>query len=316
MGRRSEHRIAACLPVVVYGVDDRGNPFTQTATTVNVSASGALLQGLECVGRPGTTIAIEHEDRKALFRVLWIGEEGSARAGQIGVQCLDAGKFIWGVKLAATTPDQYDGPRASKAVAPLPFLVSPVSPTTVPWAGTERRQFSRLACRLESQVKTPDASTHIAAKVIDICLGGCYLEMMSPLPINSSVEIVIELGDSTISARGKVCTTHQGIGMGVSFTGMRPADLKKLRALAPPGQGAPEIPPAMSLISEVTPEIPRELAPVAVASVVVVAAGAKTKAQPSAAEALEAVVRVLFRKGIMDRTELFDEIERLKARRN
>jgi hypothetical protein len=316
MGRRSEHRIAACLPVVVYGVDDRGNPFTQTATTVNVSASGALLQGLECIGRPGTTIAIEYEDRKALFRVLWVGEVGSSRAGRIGVQCLDAGKFIWGVKLAVSSPDQYDGSQASKVVAPLPFLSSPLSSSTVRWAGTERRQFPRLACRLESQVMTHDASTHIAAKVIDICLGGCYLEMMSPLPIESAVEIVIELGDSTISARGKVCTTHQGIGMGISFTGMRPADLKKLRALAPPGQGAPEIPPAMLLIPEVIPESTPELAPVAAANVVVAAARTKGRAQPSAAEALEAVVRVLFRKGIMDRTELFDEIERLKAQRN
>jgi hypothetical protein len=315
MGRRTEHRVAACLPVVVYGVDDRGNPFTQTATAANVSASGALLQGLECIGSPGTTIAIEYEDRKALFRVLWIGEQGSSRAGQIGVQCLDAGKFIWGVRLTGSGPDHYD-PQVSKAAAPSPFLVSHLSPSSVPWAGTERRQFPRLACRLESQVMTPGATTQIAAKVIDICLGGCYLEMMSPLPMDSIVEVVIELGDSTISARGKVCTTHPGIGMGISFTGMRPADLKKLRALAPPGQGAPEIPAAMSLIPEVTPAMPPELAPVAVATVAVAAVGAKAKAQPSAAEALEAVVRVLFRKGILDRSELFDEIERLKARRN
>jgi hypothetical protein len=307
MGRRTEHRIAACLPVVVHGVDDRGNPFTQTASTLNVSASGARLQGLECIGRPGSTIEIEHEDRKALFRVQWIGEQGSSRTGQVGVRCLDAGKYIWGVQLTESGADDYD-PFGSTPAATVPSGSSPLNAISVPWAGKDRRQFPRLACRLEAQVTTPEASTQLNAKVIDICLGGCYLEMMSPFPVGSIAEMVVDLGETTIAARGKVCNTHPGIGMGVSFTGMRPDDLAKLRQFVPPVQNVPELPPAMPAMPQVSPGP----APVEVAAV----AASSGKSLPSAAQGLEAVVRVLLRKGILDRSELFDEIERLKARRN
>lgn len=307
MGRRTEHRMATCLPIVVHGVDEGGNPFTQTASTLDVSASGARLQGLECIGRPGTIIEIEYEGHKAVFRVQWVGEASTSRTGQIGVRCLDAGKYIWGVKLAESGPDDCD-PVPSKRAAVAPLLTSPLTALPVPWAGRERRQFPRLACRLEAQVTTPEASTQLAATVIDICLGGCYLEMMSPFPVGSTVEMVLDLGESTIAVRGKVCSTHPGIGMGVSFTGMRPDDLAKLRQFAPPMQNAPDLPPTTHAMTQAS----LSPAPVEVAAV----ATSNAKRLPSAAEGLVAVVRVLLRKGILDRSELFDEIERLKARRN
>jgi hypothetical protein len=307
MGRRTEHRIAVCLPVVVHGIDDSGNPFTQTASTLNVGASGALLQGLECIRRPGAIIEIEYEDRKAAFRVQWRGGEGSSRAGQVGVRCLDAGQYIWGVKLAESGPDEFD-PFEPKPEVPAPLAASSWNGLPAPWAGKDRRQFPRLACRLEAQVTTPEAATQLAAKVIDICLGGCYLEMMSPFPVGSTVEMVLDLGESTIAARGKVCNTHPGIGMGVSFTGMRPEDLAKLRQFVPSVQNAPELSPAMPAMPHASPGP----APVEVAAL----AASNGKNLPSAAQGLEAVVRVLLRKGILDRSELFDEIEKLKARRN
>jgi hypothetical protein len=89
---------------------------------------------------------------------------------------------------------------------------------------------------------------------------------------------------------------------------MCPEDLAKLRQLAPPVQGAPEFLPSMPVMPETSARPAAvELAAVAVSS---------AKGHPSTSEALEAVVRVLIRKGILDRSELFDEIDKLKARRN
>lgn len=300
MGRRTEHRIAANLPIVVRGVDHHGNPFTQTARTCDVSASGARLEGLECIEHPGGKIEIEFQGKKAWFHVQWVGQENTSHSGQIGVRSLEPGKYVWGVKLSESVPDEYDPADPDLAVPTPP--TEPVSVSApVPWAGGERRQFPRRACRIDAQVTVVGSSMGLPARVTDICLGGCYVEMMSPLPVGSAVDLRLDLGAEVLQSRGKVRSSHPGMGMGISFTGMSPEDLQKLRQIAPPSPGQQE-PPFVS------PPPPALHGPEP-------AAKPTPKQATTTAEALEAVVRVLFRKGILERSELEQEIERLKVKR-
>jgi PilZ domain len=356
MGRRSEQRIAASLPILVRGIDSNGHPFTQSAQTHDISASGARIEGLVGISRPGTEFLIEYQGRKARFRVQWVGPVGTRIAGWVGVRCIDEGKYIWGLQLAASAPDEYD-PRRTKSGVPAPgspdailandsagSAASAPASSPVPWAGNERRQFPRAACRIEAHVATGGTTLFLPATVTDICLGGCYLEMLSPFPLHSEVDLCLGSGDHMIRARGRVCSAFPGMGMGVSFTGMSPGDLRKLRRIAPPladaqhsapaessapsSRGGPAPPPSPRF----NPEIVARTGTGSIASVanppesgsrgsLPPGKGAAGDFAPSShpqfpstiAEALEAVVRVLLRKGILDQAELSAELQRLKA---
>jgi hypothetical protein len=94
---RKYPRIPKTLRVWVRGVDSSGNPFVQSAYTVEISQVGARLNGLGCVTRPGEVIELKRGWQKARFRVVWIGQMGTPQADEIGILCLEDAKNIWGV---------------------------------------------------------------------------------------------------------------------------------------------------------------------------------------------------------------------------
>ena len=101
-GLRPELRALEAHRVWVRGVDANGNPFAQTAFSMDVSRNGARLEGVGFLTSPGETIEIKRGWKRAMFRVVWVGEMGTPRAGQVGIRCLEPEKNIWG--LPGTTP--------------------------------------------------------------------------------------------------------------------------------------------------------------------------------------------------------------------
>src|SRR5260370_1263630 len=89
---RSSARVSVSIPVYVKGIDHNGNPFIQSAYTVDVSKSGARLDGVGYLTGPGDTIEVRRFFRKARFRVIWIGDMGTSEANQIGILCLEEEK--------------------------------------------------------------------------------------------------------------------------------------------------------------------------------------------------------------------------------
>jgi|SRR5437764_2329878 len=86
MKKPRERRTPMKLPVRVWGMDSAGRLFSIEASTLDITPRGAII-GVEC-GRS-----------RARFRIAWVGTPGSDRDGQIGVQCIEPGKYIWGVPL-------------------------------------------------------------------------------------------------------------------------------------------------------------------------------------------------------------------------
>lgn len=309
MGRRGEPRIAVTFPVVVRGADSRGAPFVLTAETRDISCSGACLKGLSGIVVSGKKVEVEYGDQRAWFRVQWAGAAGSTKAGQAGLRCLEPGKYIWGVPPKEWEPDSFDPsrPEATSPRPPSPPAVSPSSGTE-PWSGRERRQFVRHACRMAAQIVLQNGALRMTATVTDISLGGCYMEMLSPLPVDTFVDISISPGDTTLQLSGRVRSSQVNFGMGVSFTGMRPQDFEILRKLAPPTVGASEPPKEPAPVPPVLapPAPPKEAHSYA-------AADFDSADLPTNPEALIAAVRVLIRKGILTRAEIMEELEKLKV---
>lgn len=316
MGSRTEQRIVVSLPIIVRGVDASGNSFVQAARTHDVSVSGACFEGVTAFCKIGLKVEIESQEQKAWFRVQWIGEAGTMRAGQIGVKCLEPGNCIWNVPLGEWMEDTYDPRHPGKQNTPASR--SKVNVPAHAWDGAERRHFSRRACRLEAEVRLQGESSGLSASITDISVSGCYIEMLAPLPVDSMIEVVFKPNEAMVNARGKVRTSQNGLGMGISFMDMKPEDFQELLRFAPPSRYAtsPGEAGSSSAVSAAASGTGQSQ-PKGEARVLVLDAPEETEmGTATTAEELEAIVRILTRKGLLMRSEIVEEMNRLKSEKD
>jgi CheY-like chemotaxis protein len=114
--------------------------------------------------------------------------------------------------------------------------------TLVSNAGNRRGEH-RLACKLGAEVYRAGTSIPNRCTLSDISEGGCYVEMPSPLPGQSAVEILVRTADTKLRIRGQVLTTHPGFGMGVRFKFRDSAEreeIMRLLAILSPGPSLDE----------------------------------------------------------------------------
>lgn len=110
---RKEQRISGCKPVTVLGQDMFGKPFSQNTFTVEISATGARLQGLPPMEQ-GAILLLECGQERARYRVAWVGGKGDRFEGQVGLECVDPNKFIFGL-VSSSTGSFYDEYRRVEA---------------------------------------------------------------------------------------------------------------------------------------------------------------------------------------------------------
>jgi len=72
-------------------MDGDGHVFMDQVQTVDISPKGARLKGLNRDVKIGTILGLQNGDNQGRFEVVWIGEPGSDRDGQIGVRCVQVG---------------------------------------------------------------------------------------------------------------------------------------------------------------------------------------------------------------------------------
>jgi hypothetical protein len=110
---RQKPRVPKTLRVTVKGYDAKGNPFAQSAYTVDLSKDGARLDGVGFLTKPGDTIEVRRRWRKARFKVVWIGQVGTSESNHVGVFGLQKEKDIWHVELpeGPTPPDKSKPPK-------------------------------------------------------------------------------------------------------------------------------------------------------------------------------------------------------------
>ncbi len=87
------------LPVRVWGMDSTGRLFNVGARTMDITPVSARLEGIWQRLERGAVIGVEHGRSRARFRVSWVGRIGTPNQGQIGIQSVEPGKYIWGMAL-------------------------------------------------------------------------------------------------------------------------------------------------------------------------------------------------------------------------
>src|SRR5579884_91554 len=103
MSRRTERRSFLAVPVRVSGIDAHGKSFRHVVCTLDLSARGARITSLQTLAmKIGQELVLEHQRDRVRFEVVWIGEPGTSRQGQIGLRTLEPGKKF------AAVEDQID----------------------------------------------------------------------------------------------------------------------------------------------------------------------------------------------------------------
>ena len=100
MFRRKHNRVRMVLGVRAIGNGAGDAAFDELTHTLDIGMGGARLGGMENFpGKAGDVIEIRRRYCRGKFKVMWVGEPGSERAGQVGLQAVDAPKDFWGLQV-------------------------------------------------------------------------------------------------------------------------------------------------------------------------------------------------------------------------
>ena len=90
---RREKRLHVAVPVKLFVEADSTN--YQLCCTYEISMVGARLVAVSGVTKTGQIIWLQRHNRRAKYKVIWIGKPGTQQAEQIGVELLDPNTVIW-----------------------------------------------------------------------------------------------------------------------------------------------------------------------------------------------------------------------------
>jgi hypothetical protein len=205
IGKRREPRKEITVAVRIFGTDRGGQTFSEKVSTVDVSRQGVRLSGVEARPQIDEIVGVTYGKSKAHFRVKWVGEAGTPRAGQMGLSNVAPEKVFWDFDLPSATVDSDGG------------------------SVKERRKSARLKCASSAEVYPAGVVAPIRTRTSDLSIGGCFLEMSTPIPKKTLVRIALWVKDAKLWANGEVITSTPGFGIGVKFTEIAPDDRRQLQ---------------------------------------------------------------------------------------
>jgi hypothetical protein len=204
MGRRSQPRNNTAVPVRIFGTDSHGQVFSEKVSTVNVSRKGAQLAGVRPDLGLDEIVGLTCGPNRVHFRVKWIGEPGTPRAGHLGLLNIAPEKPLWDFPLPTDAVDDYD----------------PVA--------VDNRKHTRYRCQNSIEIHVQEGASFWGS-VADLSLGGCYVEIPIPLELGKRLKVGIWFGQTKVWAEARVAHSSPGMGVGLVFTQISDQDLDQIR---------------------------------------------------------------------------------------
>lgn len=189
-----EPRVPVDLPVRVWGMTADGRPFNQQARAKNISSAGAMIGGVDNDLRIGDVIGMQFADKKTRCTVVWM-HQGATRKNEVGVKVLANQECPWKRHLPSSGSD---------LTTRSPFV----------------RRFARHKISYPMDVRTEYGSAPRRLHATDISGSGCYIETLSPLPVQASVRLDFDMQSEHVSTVAIVRTCDPGVGNGIEFTGL------------------------------------------------------------------------------------------------
>lgn len=204
MGKRIDPRKTIEVPVRIFGTDVAGCVFSDKVITVNISRTGVELALVQPKLAVDEIIGLSCGKNRVHFRVKWIGQPGTPKAGHVGLLNISPEKPLWDFPLSSAAPDNY-----------LPGAV-------------ERRKHPRFRCHNPVEIHVHSGASFWGT-VADLSLGGCYVEMPIPLQPGTKLRVGIWIGQTKVWAEGEVGHRTPGLGIGIKFNQVSDADLDQIR---------------------------------------------------------------------------------------
>ena len=204
MGKRVEPRMEVQVPVRIFGTDRTGAVFSQKVTTVNISRTGVELAEVHAQLAVDEIIGLTYASNRVHFRIKWIGEPDTPKAGHVGLLNTAPEKPLWDFALPAPTSDNHR-----------PGL-------------TEKRAHPRFRCQNKVEIHVENGPSFWGT-VSDLSLGGCYVEMPIPLDKGTKLKLGIWIEQSKVAAEGQVAHRTPGLGIGIRFNGISGQDRDQIR---------------------------------------------------------------------------------------
>jgi hypothetical protein len=90
--------------------------------------------------------------------------------------------------------------------------------------GPELRRSPRIPFIASAEIMEIDTEVRLSARTGDLSQGGCYMDMVNPLPQGTAVKVAIAHGNRTFGATAKVVYSQTPLGMGIEFREIDPAN--------------------------------------------------------------------------------------------
>ena len=206
MEPKGEARIAAELPVRVWGMDADGKPFFQNATASNLSSEGALLTRIHHPLKMGEVLGVQYGEKKARFEIKWVKAVTLPQGFEAGVRILPHQMLPW----ADVTNGTRGVPEAARR--------------------SDKRRFNRHRVQFPIVISFPDPRrAHMQCAATDIGGRGCYVETLVPLAVQTETIITFWIDSEKIITKGRVRTSDPAVGMGIEFTALEEEIQKRLQ---------------------------------------------------------------------------------------
>ncbi len=219
--RRRSGRVAVHAKVAL----DYANIENVPATLIDLSEEGSALQSenklpADCrvyfeFALPGHTSTI-----RLSGEMVW--QDSAGRVGMRFINVPTTSRRVLRNWLTANAPSGGAAPQVPRPAEKIVKTTTAPAVAETPAARLRsapgnRRTQSRHACRLSADVFRLGVPVPNRCSLTDISSGGCYVEMPSPFPAGTRVEIVVRAEQMKLRVQGVVQTVHPGFGMGVQL---------------------------------------------------------------------------------------------------
>src|SRR5271167_2101714 len=93
-----------------------------------------------------------------------------------------------------------------------------------------RRLYARMKCRITIELQ-PENGVPVIGNLIDVSLGGCYVETSAILTAGTNLRLVFSIDDGKLHADGTVARLHPGSGIAVQFKELNREDKARMHRI-------------------------------------------------------------------------------------
>jgi hypothetical protein len=95
----------------------------------------------------------------------------------------------------------------------------------------DKRRSPRFKCAGSVEFRCPGSTVRTWATVTDLSRNGCYAEMQATSPVDTPLDMIMDVIDIRVQVKGIVRVSYPFLGMGIAFTEISDTDKKQLEEI-------------------------------------------------------------------------------------